>query len=91
MFAKNVEKIITGAALALAASALLPVAKTTLRPIALSGMEGVLALVNRAKSAVQIAREEVEDIIAEAQYERIKKQLNREIAMGDSEEESFLH
>lgn len=91
MIAKHMEKIITGAALALAASALLPIAKTTLRPLALSGLEGVSTLVNRTKSAMQIAREEVEDIIAEAQYERLKKQLNREIAMGDSQDESFLH
>jgi hypothetical protein len=89
MITKNLEKIVTGAALAAAASALLPIAKTTLRPMAMSGMEGVLALVARTKSILQIAREEVEDIIAEAQYERIKKQINKEIALVDEEDKSL--
>ncbi|NGQ95784.1 DUF5132 domain-containing protein [Brevibacillus sp. SYP-B805] len=91
MITKNLEKIITGAALAVAASALLPIAKMTLRPLAMSGMEGVVALVNRTKALMQIAREEVEDIIAEAQYERLKKQINKEIAMFDTEDESLSH
>jgi hypothetical protein len=55
---RKVEKIIVIAALAFAASSLLPIAKKTLR----------------------VAREEVEDILAEAQFERIKKQLDKEIA-----------
>jgi hypothetical protein len=56
---RKVEKIIVIAALVFAASALLPIAKKTLR----------------------VARDEVEDIIAEAQFERIKKQLDNEIAL----------
>jgi hypothetical protein len=55
---RNVERIIIIAALAFAASSLLPIAKKTLR----------------------IARDEAEDIFAEAQFERMKKQLDKEIA-----------
>ncbi|MBO8164461.1 MAG: DUF5132 domain-containing protein [Brevibacillus sp.] len=86
MIAKNMEKIITGAALALAASTLLPIAKTTLRPLAVTGKRGVTEVVNRTRSFAQIAREEVEDIIAEAQFERMKKQINREMAMVERED-----
>jgi sensor domain CHASE-containing protein len=55
---RNAEKIIMIAALVIAASALLPVVKKTLR----------------------VAREELEDIVAEAQFERVKKKFDKEIA-----------
>ncbi|WP_018131182.1 DUF5132 domain-containing protein [Effusibacillus pohliae] len=77
----NLEKIVTGIALALAAPVVLPIAKNVLRPLAVIGIRGAEELVNRAKYAVQITREEMEDIIAEAQFERMKKQLDREIAL----------
>jgi hypothetical protein len=80
MIQRAVEKLIVGTALAVAATALLPIAKTTLRPLVTSGMQGGVQMLNRARSLAQIAREEVEDIFAEAQFERIKKQLDDEIA-----------
>jgi hypothetical protein len=80
MIQKNMDKIIMSAALAIAASALLPIAKSTFRPLVANGLEGGLGIVNRARSFIQIAREEVEDIIAEAQFERIRRQLDKEIA-----------
>jgi hypothetical protein len=76
---RNVEKIIVGAALTVAASALLPILKSTLKPLLSGGVQGAEGLANRAKYAFQIARDEVEDIIAEAQFERMKKQLDKEI------------
>ncbi|TDF93037.1 DUF5132 domain-containing protein [Paenibacillus piri] len=85
MLQKNVDKLIIGAALAVAASALLPIAKSIFRPIAATGLEGGSNLINRGKSLVQIARQEVEDIIAEAQFERMKKQLDKEIALLDDD------
>jgi sensor domain CHASE-containing protein len=33
-----------------------------------------------AKKTLRVAREEIEDILAEAQFERIKKQFDKEIA-----------
>ncbi|TXK84356.1 DUF5132 domain-containing protein [Paenibacillus sp. N3.4] len=86
MIQKNIDKIIIGTALTVAASALLPIAKSTLQPITSAGMQGSSGLLHRARSLLQIAREEVEDIIAEAQFERMKKQLDKEIASLDDEE-----
>ena len=80
MFQRNIDKIIVAAALAAAATTLVPIAKTTLRPLLSGGMELGEGLVKRARSIVQIAREEMEDIVAEAQFERMKKQLDKEIA-----------
>lgn len=80
MFQRNMDKIIVTAALAAAATTLLPIAKTTLRPLLAGGMEIGEGLVKRAQSIVQIAKEEMEDIVAEAQFERMKKQLDKEIA-----------
>ncbi|KZE72432.1 DUF5132 domain-containing protein [Paenibacillus polymyxa] len=87
MMQTNFEKIVIGTALAIAASALLPIAKTTFRPIAEAGMQGGTSLLNRGKSYLQLAREEVEDIIAEAKFERMKKQLDQEIALLDDTQE----
>lgn len=80
MIQKNLDKIIIGTALTVAASALLPIAKETFRPIVANGMQGGSSLFQRARSIVQMAREEVEDIVAEAQFERMKQQLDKEIA-----------
>ncbi len=73
---KNPERIIVGAALALAASALLPI----LKPLAAGGVQALAGLADKAKYAMQLAREEAEDIVAEAQFERMKKRLDKEIA-----------
>ncbi|WP_282936283.1 DUF5132 domain-containing protein [Paenibacillus sp. RC67] len=83
---RNIEKVIIGAALSLAVSALIPIAKSALRPLAGSGAQGGAGLLQRTRSMFQIAREEVEDIIAEAQFERMKKQLDKEIAMLDDQD-----
>jgi hypothetical protein len=74
---KRLEKLTVISGLALALSSLIPVAKTTF--VAIMGQDGAKNLVNRAKSVVQYAKEEIEDIVAEAQFERIKKRLAHEI------------
>lgn len=80
MLQKNAEKLIVGAALAVAASTLLPILKSTLKPLAEAGIQGAQGLTDRIKYAYQVARDEVEDIVAEAQFERMKKRLDHEIA-----------
>jgi hypothetical protein len=86
MLQKNMDKLIVGAALVAAATVIVPIAKSTLRPLLASGLTAGEGLMKRAKSYVQIAKEEVEDIVAEAQFERMKKQLDREIAsMGNDD------
>jgi len=85
MIQKNIDKIIIGTALTVAASALIPIAKSTLQPLAAAGMQGSAGLLQRVRSALQVVREEVEDIVAEAQFERMKRELDKEIAMMDNE------
>ena len=60
-----------------------PMTETVLRSLAILGIRGVLSIADFTKSALQFAREEVEDILAEAEFERLKKQVDQEI------EESF--
>jgi hypothetical protein len=74
---KRIEKLTVISGLAMAISALIPIAKTTI--VTIMGQDGAKNLVNRAKSVVQYAKEEIEDIVAEAQYERLKKRLAHEI------------
>lgn len=50
-----------------------------LRPFAVLGVRGLLGVVDMTKTTVQYVREEVEDIVAEAQFERLKKKLDAEI------------
>jgi hypothetical protein len=82
MIEKNLEKLIVAAALTVAAPVLLPVAKSTLLPIAAAGYKSVRGLWNTGRSWAQIVKEEAEDIVAEAHFERMKKRLDREIAQG---------
>lgn len=86
---RQMEKVIVGAALAFAATTLLPVAKAALGPIAADGWRSASGIMNRTKSFIRIAREEIEDIVAEAQFERMKKQMDRDIALLDGEREGF--
>ncbi|WP_233455235.1 DUF5132 domain-containing protein [Paenibacillus elgii] len=82
---QQIEKWLVGAALAFAASALLPVVKTTLLPVAEAGYQGLRSAAGAARSSLQRAREELEDIVAEAQFERMKKKLDLEIASSGDE------
>lgn len=83
MAQKLIEKVIVGAALTMAASVLLPIAKNSLPGIIQSGRRGLGELGSRTRSMIQVAREEMEDIVAEAQFERMKRQFDQEIFEGD--------
>ncbi len=80
---KVVEKVIVGAALTMAASVLLPIAKKSIPSLVQTGRMELGELASRTKSMIQMAREEMEDMVAEAQFERMKRQLDREIYEGD--------
>lgn len=84
---KNMEKtsLITGAALGLTATVILPIMKSTLQTLAVTGIRGAMDLADSTKSTLKFAREEIEDIIAEAQFERMKNQLNEEIGLSSGE------
>ena len=80
---KNIEKtsLITGAALGLTATAILPIMKSTLLTLSIIGVRGTMSLVDSTKTTIKLAKEEIEDIIAEAQFERMKNQLDKEISL----------
>lgn len=80
---KNIEKtgLITGAVLGLTATAILPIMKSTLLTLGIMGVRGTISLVDSTKTTIKLAQEEIEDIIAEAQFERMKNQLDKEISL----------
>jgi hypothetical protein len=79
MINKTVERVVVGAALVIGASVLLPIAKTTLSAAANAGGRTLSGAISGLRSGMQLAREELEDIVAEAQFERLKKQMDKEI------------
>jgi hypothetical protein len=83
MIQKQLEKVIIGATLAAAASVLVPIFKSTLPPLIRAGREGVEELAERTRGSISYVREEIEDIVAEAQFERMQKKFEREIASND--------
>ena len=74
-----VEKMIVGAALSVAASVLLPIARETLPLLMNTGRRGAEEFFQRSKESAQRVREEIEDIVAEAQFERMKRNFDKEI------------
>jgi hypothetical protein len=80
---KTIEKWLIGAALTAAAPTLLPIVKNILRPLATTELYGSGDWIDRVKTTTQFIREEFEDIVAEAQFERMKKQLDLEMNKED--------
>ena len=80
---KNIEKsgLITGVALGLAAPAILPIMKSTLITLGIIGVKGTISLVENTRTTIKLAKEEIEDIVAEAQFERMKNQLDKELSL----------
>ncbi|MDN4594600.1 DUF5132 domain-containing protein [Polycladomyces subterraneus] len=70
MIWKSMDKWIVGTALILAVPAILPIAKQVCQPMRQRG--------NYVWSRM---KEEMEDFIAEAQFERMKKRFDRELDM----------
>jgi hypothetical protein len=79
----SVEGVVTGIGLTLAASVLLPVVKQVARPLAEAGLQSATLLASQVKSGVSYLKEEIEDIVAEAQFERLKKSIDLDIANGE--------
>ncbi|MFC3884027.1 DUF5132 domain-containing protein [Bacillus songklensis] len=65
-----VQRIIVGSALVIATSALVPIAKQTLKPI-------VGNLSKQMKYFLASTKEGIEDMVAEVKFERMKKQLDK--------------
>jgi hypothetical protein len=72
---KHLERIIVGTALVVGSSVLLPIAKETLSTAFQVGGRAMTGI----RTGLQLIREEVEDIVAEAQFERMKNQIDQEM------------
>lgn len=84
MFRRNLQGFVVGSALAIVTTALYPVIKETLRPIARD-------LTRQMKYFVVVTKEGIEDLAAEVKFERIRKSLDKEIAIEGDNPESEHH
>jgi hypothetical protein len=73
------EQFVTGAGLLLAASVLVPALKTVLKPAVTGGLTGAAVVGNEARKRFSFVREELEDFMAEVQFERLKKRIDSEM------------
>lgn len=73
MIQRNLQRVIVGSALVIASTAILPIARQTLRPI-------VGDLSRQMKYLIVSAKEGLEDMVAEVKFERMKKQLDKELS-----------
>jgi hypothetical protein len=78
MIQKNVQRILVGSALVFAARAIIPVAGQTLKPL-------VGGLSRQMRYLLVSTKEGLEDIVAEVKFERMKQQLNYELAIDMDE------
>ena len=69
-----IQRVVIGTSLAVGAYVLLPIAKDTFCPLLATGAK-------KAKSSVQMIREEIEDIIFEAKLEKAQQQFEKELTL----------
>ncbi|MFC3884031.1 DUF5132 domain-containing protein [Bacillus songklensis] len=82
MIQRGLQRVIVGSALIIASTALLPIAKQTLRPI-------VRDLSRNMRYLLVSTKEGIEDMVAEVKFERMKKQLDKDMLIeydGEVEE-----
>ena len=72
MLRRNIQGIVVGSTLAIVTTALYPVIKETLRPIARD-------LTKQMKYFVVITKEGIEDLVAEVKFEQMRKSLDKDI------------
>ncbi|WP_338752284.1 hypothetical protein [Bacillus sp. FJAT-52991] len=84
-----VQRVIVGSALIIASTAIIPVARKTLRPM-------LYDFSKQMKYLVVSAKEELEDIVAEVKFDRMQKYLERDMCIDghayeveDSEQSIF--
>lgn len=64
-----------GVGIALLGALMLPAVKDKLRPMALKAFQGIMDLSEQAQGLVSTMREDIEDIVAEAQFEKMKESM----------------
>lgn len=72
MLRRNIQGIVVGSTLAIVTTALYPVIKATLRPIARD-------LTKQMKYFVVVTKEGIEDLVAEVKFEQMRKSLDKDI------------
>lgn len=70
---------------AVVGAVLLPSVREKLRPIAVKAVQGVLGLSEQAQSMFSNVREDLEDLVSEAQFERFKGALDDIVEEGTAE------
>ena len=90
MIQRNLQSVIVGTALVIAATAVLPIAKATLRPI-------VRDLSKQMKYLLVNTKDGIEDIVAEVKFERMKKYMDQQLLVdhdlfeGENNQSQILH
>lgn len=82
MIERGLQRVIVSSALIIASAALIPIAKKTLRPV-------VRDLSRNMRYLLVSTKEGLEDMVAEVKFERMKKQLNKDMLIdydGEIEE-----
>jgi predicted neutral ceramidase superfamily lipid hydrolase len=74
MVQRGLQRLIVGSALVIASTVILPIARETLRPI-------MRDLSKQMKYLLVSTKEGIEDIVAEVKFERMKKQLDKEMVI----------
>ncbi len=76
----SLESIAMGVGIGLLATILLPVLKKQIRPATGAVATGATALTQGVRKWYEVTKEEIQDIVAEAQFERMKRSLDQEIS-----------
>lgn len=82
-----------GAGAALLASAVLPTLSGTLKPLASKAVEGMMDLSEKAQGIIGQAKEEIEDIVAEAKFNKFRDSIDAEPTNnnGPAENDNTTH
>jgi hypothetical protein len=73
----NAENLLAAAGLTLAASVLVPMLKGVAKAGSRGAIVGVIGMSDRAREGWSFVQEEIEDFIAEVQFERLKNKSAR--------------
>jgi hypothetical protein len=76
------EQWISGVGLLFAASVLIPNLKALAQPAISGGLTGASLAGNEVRKRFSFVREELEDFMAEVQFERLKKRIDREMEVN---------
>jgi hypothetical protein len=75
----NAENLLAAAGLSLAASVLVPMLREVANTRSRGTSARVLGISDRARRGWSFVQEEMEDFLAEVQFERLKKRIDREM------------